>query len=330
VIGNVQGGRARFFAYARERHQVYLKRRAGKPQPWTQEPILQEYRFTNVFRELDKTTEWFRKNVRDPLQDSPEVLLATVLFRMLNRIEVGEAVFQQLTMPSGKKTGDTAWDMYLKTGDIRFIGGAIRTVLPKGPYVTGAYIISTPPGKAKLDGALSIVENFRTGSQIANDERAGCYTWHQMGRRLLAEPGKWPLQVVFEWLQQFSYLGSFHSYEIVTDLRHTKLLHRAPDVNTWANIGPGCRRGMNRIMERTRPGDGLSGRKRWGLKIPDSEMLAEMKGLLDASRLQKFWPQAKKPDWPAWEMRDVEHTLCEFDKFERVCHGEGRPRGKFS
>jgi hypothetical protein len=331
MIGDVQDARRRFFEYARERHTIHLKRTAGEQRPWTREPILQEYRFTNVFRELDKTTEWFRKNVRDPLKDKPEVLLATVLFRMLNRIEVGEAVFQQLTMPSGKKTADTAFDMYLKTRDMRFISGAIRTMLPRGPYVTGAYIISTPPGYKKLDGALKVVDDFAKTS----DWRSVATSWMR---------GSNPdLQFAFTWLQEFAYLGSFHSYEIVTDLRHTRLLGRAGDVNKWANIGPGARRGMNRIMDRTRPGD-VSGRKRWGLKLPDEDVLSEMRALLSNSLDARYWPQHSKAmgwssnagkfkgadDWPRWELRDVEHTLCEFDKFERVYHGEGRPRGKFA
>jgi hypothetical protein len=33
--------------------------------------------------------------------------------------------------------------------------------------------------------------------------------------------------------------------------------------------------------------------------------------------------------WPSWEMRDVEHTLCEFDKYERIRLGEGRTRGVY-
>jgi hypothetical protein len=331
MIGDVQDGPARFFAYARERHAIYLKRTAGETRPWTKEPILQEHRFTNVFRELDKTTEWFRKTVRDPMRNTPEVLLATVLFRMLNRIEVGEAVFQQLTMPSGKKTGDTAFEMYLRHGDMRFVRGAIKTVLPKGPYVTGAYIISTPPGYKKLDGALKIVDDFAKTS----DWRSVAESWMK---------GSNPeLKFAFTWLQEFDYLGNFHSYEIVTDLRHTKLLGKAADVNRWANIGPGARRGINRIMGRSRPGD-VSAKKRWGLKVPEEQVLEEMSDLLKMSMDARYWPQFSKAmgwssnasrfkgagDWPRWEMRDVEHTLCEFDKFERVYHGEGRPRGKFS
>ena len=29
------------------------------------------------------------------------------------------------------------------------------------------------------------------------------------------------------------------------------------------------------------------------------------------------------------EMREIEHSLCEFDKYERVRNGEGKPRGLY-
>ena len=51
-----------------------------------------------------------------------------------------------------------------------------------------------------------------------------------------------------------------------------------------------------------------------------------LRSILDRSRSSKFWPQ----EWPAWEMREVEHTLCEFDKFERVRLGEGAPRQRYA
>src|ERR1700730_3740631 len=49
-----------FFDWCRERHSVFEKRLAGQQFPWTDDPILTEYIFCNVFREQDKVTRWFR------------------------------------------------------------------------------------------------------------------------------------------------------------------------------------------------------------------------------------------------------------------------------
>ncbi len=37
----------RFLYLDRERHAIYLRRRAGMPKPWTDDEILQNYCFTN-------------------------------------------------------------------------------------------------------------------------------------------------------------------------------------------------------------------------------------------------------------------------------------------
>ena len=58
----------RFFWRIEERHRIFLSKEAGLPRgEWTDDEILKTYRFTNPFRENDKTTVWFRENMREPL-----------------------------------------------------------------------------------------------------------------------------------------------------------------------------------------------------------------------------------------------------------------------
>lgn len=325
-------GVTRFFKYARARHAAYHEKMAGKPPgQQTKDPIIGGGgRFTNVFRELDKTTVWFREKVRDPLRDKPEILLATVVFRLLNRIEVGEAIFCQTLLPTGrfssKNRALTAWDAYLASGDVGILQHAVKTAIPNGPYATGAYIISSPPGYSKLSGILEIVRRFNLTSDwrhwTSNDPAANECT----------------LEVAWEWLKENDYFGPFHSYEIVTDLRHTALLDKAPDIMTWANPGPGARRGANRV----------NGREKTDHSVSRDGLIEEMQVLLSHSKNPDMWPQYNEPggwygpkdvwskdkmwskdSWPKWEMREVEHTLCEFDKYERIRTGEGRTRGVY-
>lgn len=312
-------GSESFFRYARARHQITLDRAAGKPRPWTKDPILQNYRFTCVFRELDKTTKWFADNVRNPMRDKPEVLLATVVFRLLNRIEVGEAVFCQTDMLIDKKR--TAWDAFVIDGNVKHLKNAIIHYCgSRGPYVTGAYIISSPPGYTKLDGVLEVIRRFYHERHDYPTEMGANKGWHEVAESMrdTVTRGNWRLEDTWRWLSQFDYFGGFHSYEIVTDLRHTVLLDSAPDIMTWANIGPGARRGATRVLSngKWRKGDP---------KASDEEVHACMADLLSLSRDARMWSQA----WQTWEMRDVEHTLCEFDKYQRVLTGEGTPRGVY-
>lgn len=322
-----------FFAYARERHSTYLRRRSGRPRSeWTSDPILRQYRFCNVFRELDRTTIWFRENVRDRLRDQPDVLLATVLFRWFNRIVSGEAVFQQCrtNFSESGAPGETAWEELLRTGSLDGARDSLVCWCGGGPYVTGSYIIKTPDGKSKLDGVLWCIEQFMTREVPGLADYSGSLGivgWREYAEAMLNSPGCFALHEVWEWLCQFPYLGDFMAYEIITDLRHTALLDRAPDIMIWANPGPGAMRGLNRIHGRP-----LNSR------VSKRQANEEMRMLLASSQLVWYWPsvegsQHEVPgdftDWPAWEMRDVEHTLCEFDKYERARLGQGRPRQVF-
>ena len=116
------------------------------------------------------------------------------------------------------------------------------------------------------------------------------------------------------WKEYLPYAGfsGFMAYEVVTDLRYTKYLEDADDIMTWANAGPGAKRGLNRIhgrpLEQT---------------IKPNQLTSEMLELLDlASTYAGSF-------LPTLEMREIEHCLWEYDKYERVRLGEGRPRAKF-
>lgn len=297
-----------FFKFARERHSIYLKRKAGMPRPWTKDPILHEYKFTNVFRELDKTTEWFKFHVRDPLWDSPEVFLATVIFRWFNRISSGEAMFSQRTFHR-----ETAFEAFERTGVTDHLKTALHAYVgKKGPYFTGAYMIRSPTGMNKLDGMLSVIQKFWMES-----------LWKTKAKGMMLMDGDVSLETVWGWLKGFECQGPFHAYEVVTDLRHTKLLYRAPDIMTWANPGPGAKRGVGRF-------NGLGtyvnkkGRVRQ-LKCDPNVCLDVMRHLVQESRNPRLWPA----DWQQWEMREAEHTLCEWDKYERMRNGQGKMKGRY-
>jgi hypothetical protein len=103
---------------------------------------------------------------------------------------------------------------------------------------------------------------------------------------------------------------------VITDLRHTYLGWGAKDIDTWANAGPGAMRGLNRIWDRP-----LAYRPK---KQP---WIYEMIQLLKKSR-ERFKDNIEY-GMRNMELRDIEHSLCEFDKYERVKLGQGRPRSKY-
>ncbi|KPJ91081.1 MAG: hypothetical protein AMS18_09380 [Gemmatimonas sp. SG8_17] len=278
---NGQGGPGAvdgFFEYARERQLIKLRRDAGESPPFTGDPVLRAYRFCNVFREDDRTTAWFRQNVRDVLRESPtEVTLATITFRWFNRIEVGEQIL----------------DILLEDGwNAKRIRSRLRNVQP---LVTGAYMVKTPPGMSKLEGIIWCMKHIN--------------------RRSLPQMPMTSLELAHQWLTQYPYLGDFMAYEVITDLRHTFQLQDATDIMTWANPGPGAARGC----------EWITGHKyNRHSKTDRVAMMNVMRELLRLANSDEafLWPE----DWPRWEMREVEHTLCEYDKYMRAVNGQSLKR----
>jgi hypothetical protein len=317
-----------FWDFARERHSIYLRRAAGDPPPWTDDPVLRTYRFCNIFRELDATTAWFRRYVRDPMRSRPEVLLATVLFRWFNRISSGEALFCQTDLASSTEGGLTAFEMYLQDHDPTNLVAALRQSGPP-PYVTGSYIVLGKRGMPKMEGVVAALHDFAQGLWPIPED-VGRANWSGMAVSLLENRDEAPytLEGVWRTLCQVPYLGPFMAYEVVTDLRHTALLDRAPDVVTWANPGPGARRGADRLLGRSerRSVTMRTGRvyQHVSKSAPDAA-LEVIRVLVAEARDPLCWPS----DWPAWEAREAEHTLCEYDKWVRTRLGQGRPRQKF-
>ena len=82
----------KFFQYAAERYRIYLRRQAGEPSPWTEDPILHKYRFTNIFRESDRVTIWFDENVRSDTWSIPDYVFLAVAFRWFNRPETWQTL----------------------------------------------------------------------------------------------------------------------------------------------------------------------------------------------------------------------------------------------
>ena len=73
--------------FIEERLEIWKKKVAGSPTPFTQDPILSQYRFCNIFREFDRQTIEFH-TLLNPLRDNfPLWLLNMFYCRMVARPE---------------------------------------------------------------------------------------------------------------------------------------------------------------------------------------------------------------------------------------------------
>src|SRR5438132_11164608 len=72
-----------YWRFAAERLAIFYRRRGDPVGPWTADPILQAYRFTNVFRATDRVSQYLIGQVQyrtDLSQEPHEVFFRTILF----------------------------------------------------------------------------------------------------------------------------------------------------------------------------------------------------------------------------------------------------------
>jgi hypothetical protein len=74
------------WAWVKQRHAIYIARRERKPAPWTSDPVLSQYKFTNVFRELDRESQACIRiaNSGASLVSFEEQFLRCILFKTFN------------------------------------------------------------------------------------------------------------------------------------------------------------------------------------------------------------------------------------------------------
>lgn len=262
------------FAYwINERHRIYLVRKGGANKPWSKDPIFQVWKFTNVYRQLDEGTRCLRV-LLGAHKESDLVLFNTIWYRLFNR---ADHALNLGFVKNPKRVQD-------------YITKCFRT---NNKIFTGAYMTTGIAFEDKYISYLRAVYEFW-------DKRK------ELAR--LCESSK-SLETIFKALLPFFLVGKFVAYEFVCDLRFN-LLMDATDINTWANLGPGAVRGLQRL----------------GMEPTLESLISLHNACISKSFLEDHVFDCS---WP-FELREVEHSLCEFDKYQRIKTGAGRPRSRYN
>jgi thymidylate kinase len=103
-----------YWRLAAERQAILFRRLRGDQPPWTNDPILREYKFTNAYRASDRTSQYLIRNVIYCGDQSPdEVFFRALLFKFFNRIETWELLTRKLGRVSYKEYSYTHYDAAL-------------------------------------------------------------------------------------------------------------------------------------------------------------------------------------------------------------------------
>ena len=207
------------------------------------------------------------------------------------------------------------WFNYIPTGEILMAGRNLlldwdeAEVLARlrpirdvdGKVFTGAFMVNSPPGEPKLEAICRRITKVWTVRKF-----------------LLRYAEEWrTMQAAHNNFIRYDGLGGFGAYEVVCDLRYTRFLEHATDKMIWSNPGPGAVRGLYRVLGRP-----LTTRNNSSCPPVPRDWEARTRELLQMA-------QAALADLPPLEMRDIEHSLCESDKYIRLLLKEGRAKRQY-
>lgn len=206
---------ATYWRLAAERQRIYHRRIAGLTAPWTTDPILSRFRFTNAYRASDRVSQDLIRVIYEGPQAADDVVLRTLLYRFFNKPSTWSAL-EDLR-------GEIRW----RTFAVDPYADALDCQLARGERIySAAYIVPPPPFGAarKHRNHLLLVEHMM---------RSG------LSRRLATAAS---LREVFEVIASYPSLGPFLAYQLTIDLNYTTLLDF--DEDDFVVPGPGARSGI--------------------------------------------------------------------------------------
>jgi hypothetical protein len=213
-----------YWHFVSERQAIFERRQRNEPPTWTDDPILAEYKFTNVFRAADRVSQYMIRRVC--YGDAPTTrdrLFAIVAFRTFSNIAMWERLRAEL------RHAPTVHDL---------ANGAFETALTKikndgQRLYTGAFILCANDAYGRRIKHLNHVEMFKsmfvTGDlceQIINAKSLGA---------------------VYDALHGYPLMGDFMAYQTAIDINYSKLINF--DENDFVKAGPGARRGIAKCFE---------------------------------------------------------------------------------
>lgn len=203
-----------------ERQRIWQRRfqRREEP-PWTEDPVLQDYHFCNVYRELDRGTQYYLEEISTAGSEE-DIVFNTILYRFFNR----PSTYRRL----GGFTPVDEFDVDTAVHNLKVLDESV---------FSSAYRVTTH----KWAESDSKIENILYG--IIRDDLLE--NWDTYVDSILNADS---LVVAFTTVTDIRGIGDFLGYEIVTDLNYDLLSFSE---NDFVNVGPGAEGGLEKIFDDT-------------------------------------------------------------------------------
>lgn len=211
-----------YWRFAVERQNVFFRRVNGSEPPWTNDPILTEYKFTNVYRAADRVSQFLiRRVIYDGDQSPTEVFFRILLFKVFNKIETWELLKQRI--------GDLSWSTYDRRAYDCTLSNALRE---HRPIYSAAYIM--PSGGGAFRATYKHQVHLQVIEQMVRDDLPS----------RIADAAS--MRDVFYLLRSYPTVGDFLAYQFAIDLNYSELTDF--DESDFVMPGPGARDGIRKCF----------------------------------------------------------------------------------
>lgn len=270
-----------YWRFAVLRQEVFFNRLNGK-YPWTTDPILNAFKFTNAYRASDRVSQYLIREViyNDALPSDPkEVLFRILLFKLFNKIETWEKLtkhFGTITLQDYRfKAYDNVLHNSIKNGE-RIYSAAY--IMPSGQSFFGF-----PRKHSNHLKLIELIIQKETHLHLMNAKK---------------------MHHAFDMLKAFPGLGDFLAYQLLIDINYSPILNFSE--SDFVVPGPGARGGISKCFSDTA---GLS----------YSEIIKAVTEIQD-KEFSRLGLNFKNLFGRPLQLIDCQNLFCEVDKYARVYH----------
>lgn len=210
-----------YWQFACKRQKVFHAKTKGDIPPWTEDSIINKYKFTNVYRASDRTSQYLIKNViYSGSQNPQDQFFRIMLFKLFNKIETWELLEREL--------GEISWEGYDFQRYDKVLNSAFEQ---KERIYSAAYIVPSPQlfgYKRKHRNHLRLIEQML----------------HANVPQRLQELNL--MKDAFLLLSSFPSIGNFLAFQFTIDLNYSSLTNYSE--MDFVVPGPGALDGIRKCF----------------------------------------------------------------------------------
>lgn len=270
-----------YWKFATKRQEVFFNRLYERESPWTDDEIIQKYKFTNAYRASDRVSQFLIRNViyNDEHYSPEDQCFRILFFKLFNKIETWEYIKDAV--------GELTYSSYNYD---RYNQLLMKKINSNESIYSAAYIM--PSGKSffgnekKHQNNLKLLEYMMESGlpqQIAKTKS---------------------LKELYEVLLSYPTLGTFLAFQFAIDINYSELCDFSE--MSFVVAGPGAKNGIRKCF-----GD---------IKGYDYEDVIRYVAEKQEEEFEKRGLQFKSLFGRKLQLIDCQNLFCETDKYARVAH----------